>query len=762
MFSFDLISIVLTIFCFLYMHQRCNSDSAVDTAWNFDDGTDLQGWADASAAEMQIAASLNSGEMQGIILGLTPNIASPLMSISVTPRHYIVIRMAYSGRNVLGELLISYGFLNEASQDYSSYRKFTWSDYSTPVAVSGSISSGSGADISATTDSDPSTYYLSAAPAGIFIVYDLGDYRWVTAVKITPLQGSDSPRRCILQRSTSFTDRGPFATVAAFTLNVTTSAGATSVQTITGLSAHARYWKLFIIDNDGGIGVGIRDVSFAGYKDSVDVVPFSLNNLGDYVTYYLPINHRNISTPIVRMRLDLFQNALHYTDSLLRLGSFQVDFVRIARAPEVYKVTGCLNLFYSNSSLINPSYSIRSVLQLINGNLPLRYYTQGSANNSSPYATTYNCPLNGGIKITIVGINFGESAKVLVGSNECPVIHRNSIAKDGIVMDTIICTLPATVSDALSAIVRVQNGVLPGLFYEYPGIAYGVNPQTPAPPIIVNVGSCRVDLIWHPPGNIFDALIVTGYKIAWSTSNSSSRGGTMTLGNVTTTSIRGLDPGTFYSFRIAAMSESLLPFNNAALPTDLYGRRSPSSDAAFSTYSLFPSSIKTLDQDFIFPFFNADHTLNHSIDGIPASSIAPATLGPTGQYGGEGQYGLALIGTANVQNCNASTTCCDGYNTTIGAASCTYHSLVNAVLLNRQFDKVFAVDGEISKQIPSNKLFEGGGLPSSSVFTNVAFSFVTGASLINAACGPAIRLTSSAAREAGAMWYSRKGKSFRL
>lgn len=51
--------------------------------------------------------------------------------------------------------------------------------------------------------------------------------------------------------------------------------------------------------------------------------------------------------------------------------------------------------------------------------------------------------------------------------------------------------------------------------------------------------------------------------------------------------------------------------------------------------------------------FDANRTLNHS------ARHAIATLGPRGQWSGEGHYGLQLVGTAQV--CK---NCCVLYNTT--------------------------------------------------------------------------------------------------
>jgi hypothetical protein len=135
--------------------------------------------------------------------------------------------------------------------------------------------------------------------------------------------------------------------------------------------------------------------------------------------------------------------------------------------------------------------------------------------------------------------------------------------------------------------------------------------------------------------------------------------------------VRGLAPGTEYVFAIAPLSEGAFPEGAANLPTDLYGRRALLNGAGggfVGTYSVYTNVTATLRADVDFSFFNANATLNSS------AAIGDATLaqsvGPTGQWGSEGNYGLYLVGAANVQNCNRSATCCDGYNSSIGLASC--------------------------------------------------------------------------------------------
>ena len=73
--------------------------------------------------------------------------------------------------------------------------------------------------------------------------------------------------------------------------------------------------------------------------------------------------------------------------------------------------------------------------------------------------------------------------------------------------------------------------------------------------------------------------------------------------------------------------------------------------------------------------FDANATVNHS---FPAGGPG-ATLGPSGVWGGEGHYGLQLLGAAQVEGCNASFACCDALNAAcgregLGAVLCGVHA----------------------------------------------------------------------------------------
>ena len=107
--------------------------------------------------------------------------------------------------------------------------------------------------------------------------------------------------------------------------------------------------------------------------------------------------------------------------------------------------------YYDNVNLLNPQYNVEEVVEMINGNLPQRYFKKGQMDLQ--YATTYDCPLNGGIPIQIDGFNFGPVPRVFIGSSECPVTSYSRNSSDGR-LETVICTLPPGSSG--DRIVRVQ------------------------------------------------------------------------------------------------------------------------------------------------------------------------------------------------------------------------------------------------------------------------------------------------------------------
>jgi hypothetical protein len=109
-----------------------------------------------------------------------------------------------------------------------------------------------------------------------------------------------------------------------------------------------------------------------------------------------------------------------------------------------------------------------------------------------------------------------------------------------------------------------------------------------------------------------------------------------------------------------------------------------------------------------------------------------------------------------VENCNASTTCCDGFNATLGLASCGTGVSVCAVFLERRLAFKYVVDGITRRQVPSNIPYDDNSQPEKVVLSLQSLIQQRGAEMPSMPCGPALRLTPSGARESGAVWYRRK------
>jgi len=227
-----------------------------------------------------------------------------------------------------------------------------------------------------------------------------------------------------------------------------------------------------------------------------------------------------------------------------------------------------------------------------------------------------------------------------------------------------------------------------------------------------------IDLNWKIGGSFWQHVTVTGFKIRWRRQQShASWEFSMIIGNITTTSIRYLEPNTSYLIGISALCED----QTKKIPLDLYGRRDRVIEGALHG-EVASISAKTLAVDLRFPFFNANLTQNHS------SIEKSATLGPTGNFGGEGHFGLNLVAHASVENCNSLSRCCDSYDPLLGAlASC---GVLNSFTCQDRGD---------------SKAFLN--------FNAVAASF---SNFYRSSCGPSLRLTGSHPKVKGAVWYARQ------
>lgn len=168
-----------------------------------------------------------------------------------------------------------------------------------------------------------------------------------------------------------------------------------------------------------------------------------------------------------------------------------------------------------------------------------------------------------------------------------------------------------------------------------------------------------------------------------------------TLANVTVATLVGLEADSQYQFRLAAVAEDTVleggdafdestrlrllsdrssldalvaagrtiedvwaatsPLGSAWQRHDMYNRRPLLNQGSAGPWSNVSEVVRTLPFDFAFDFFDANNTLNHG----PWDNRT--TEGPLGEVGGEGHFGLVLVGHANVAGCNATHSCCDGF-----------------------------------------------------------------------------------------------------
>jgi hypothetical protein len=383
------------------------------------------------------------------------------------------------------------------------------------------------------------------------------------------------------------------------------------------------------------------------------------------------------------------------------------------------------------------------------------------------YAATFNCQRQGGERVTLSGHNFGDAgAFVYIGGEICTdLVHE----EPGI---SISCTTPTSVNinsaeDALKDVV-VINGALQGLSHTVPYLAYAVPADDSVGNITIsNVCARSLDLEWEAPSNYWRAVTVTGYYITSRQSDyNASFGDGFVVGNITHTTVIGLEQNTNYQFQIHALVEDQV-FSDIWLQLDHYGRRSFPSRAYVDEFTLVGTPgvspvVRTLDYDFNFEQFTASSTLNHS------SSWKLNTPGHLGVFGGEGSYGLIMVGDAALENCNQSAACCDsgqqyaealnprlGAKPTLNASSCDMicSGMGTAANLGFSFEYLNGISS------PDNVPQSGPGLASQSIIVaspdDYDYNDLTLENIFFT-CGSAMRLTPSRARMTGALWYARK------
>lgn len=787
----------LTISTLLWYNGTSEVDPArfeVDVAWEFDTG-DRGGWGNATSEEMQMDLRVENHELRASITGWEPSIDSPPLVLDVTRRHYVAIRMMYYGGADTAQLMLKSG-PNRMDRDRIDWGESYWWTTRLPKAdiIRASHEVNGYPKENAVDEGVSGTSWMANIDAlnTPYIDLDFKTRLWVTSVRLTVPNGDSSPKRCYLQRSRVHST-GPFETVGDFL--VSNSSNGES-QWFGGINAYGRYWRLRIMTNHGAATTGLTDIELHGADEEVAIAPFEVHNVldnkGKYKNYYIPI-HQFLSGQLLRMRLKLFTSATNtQSDQRVRAHmqyreGLAIDYIRIVRAPEIWRVRGCIDVYSTDVNFQDTTYDVSPRTHMIGGHLPLSYWDKNDMDTDVyRYAKTFDCPVEGGVEIRIDGLNFGPNARVFIGSNpnshtlnetaygsnsepdhgrgkECIVqnFYRDDPDNKGRV-ETLICTLPP--GSAGTKYVRVENENMPGIFQEAPFFAYRVAPPVPRLPTLANVAAHRVDLLWDPPGSEIEQLMVTGYKILWFSPTTRSQINNLTVGNVHMTSVRGLSPGTEYVFAIAAVSEGAYHERSASLPTDLYGRRDLTGNAMVGTFSAYTNVTLTKRFDIDYGTFDANGTAIATFDGsettLRMGGLGPSAKGPTGQVGGEGNYGIVLVGHTNVQNCNSSSTCCDGYNVTKGPPNfgCGH---VCSTVLERRLAHPLSINGVTRREVPANIPYVNWGDQEKVIFPTLQSlrdfiypSTVNGYEL--SACGPALRMTAAEARQSGSAWYNRK------
>ncbi|GBG34626.1 Hypothetical Protein FCC1311_108482 [Hondaea fermentalgiana] len=546
---------------------------------------------------------------------------------------------------------------------------------------------------------------------------------------------------------------------------------------------------------------------FGGGAATIASVPFDEEVFPDgrYAIIKAPI-HEYVNGTVVQLRI--FPIQFDPENTIVEpWGTFDIDWIRLVEAPTITKVEGCLNKYFDEApEPLHPSLmSQRSE----DGEYVFRGGSEDGVNNvtikaiasngdghllhkssflqespESPYATTFNCPRQGPqTRIRITGRNLGDYATIaapieatldaqVAEEANAPggtlqkwdtVTINGQICADVVMLEVermIECTLPSTAAtNGLDRVpVTVQQPDYRCLEDSKPYLSYMVPaPQPLAAPEVANLGSRGLDLTWSAPSDPWDAATVTGYvvlvyeepldpffkdnapgRLPVNRTNRFTLIREDVLGNVTSTSIVGLGPERNYRFALQALVED--PREASCWKVDLYGRRQLLTGALRSVSSALTAVETTLSLDVHFPSFPASSTLE------VGATDARTLLGPSRNEGGEGHYGLRLVGSAQIANCNETSLCCD--HASDGSCETICVSTATQVGVDPDY-----LNLDADREVPGNSAENGQELYVGPL------AGIPGGDLPDGpfpACGPALRLTPSRARASGAAWYPRK------
>ncbi|KAA0150128.1 hypothetical protein FNF31_07079 [Cafeteria roenbergensis] len=267
-------------------------------------------------------------------------------------------------------------------------------------------------------------------------------------------------------------------------------------------------------------------------------------------------------------------------------------------------------------------------------------------------------------------------------------------------------------------------------------------------------------------------------------------------GNVTSTTVAGLPAGTAVQLRVAALAEDTVLDAAAWQRVNAHGHREALPQGSQGPWSE-AAAARTTAADILFDWFDANGTLSYG------GADRRSTTGELGRVGGEGSWGLVLVGSAHVAGCNATHSCCDGF----AAPSASQPSDGNA----REFDigdadgdgvvdqqsawhagwwrgallpeaeAALSRPGDVKKVYPRHsgsvdphaytramqavRDAGAGGSDLSGALPGVPGRLPSGVTVVpprylarppTGPCGPALRLTPSRPGQAGSAWYGRR------
>ncbi|CAM9514142.1 unnamed protein product, partial [Laminaria digitata] len=623
--------------------------SILSVSWEFDSSAD--GWAKASSIEMDAEVQWKpAGVVRGTVRGPSPHVDSPNFRILTNDRHHVAMRMRSSGVATVGRLALRAG----GEPGETDHGLNAWTTRRVNVHMAEQSSSG-GENATLAADGDLSTVWEAAGNTNEWVTLDLGEARQVAGLRLQAPGGDGNPRNVRLQRGPS--PGGKFSTVASLTLG-----NSSASETFTVLPRRGRFWRVYVLDGHGGNRTSLREVELLGPADTTLTEPLEFEVFNDNIfhLYHVPI-YRSFQGVLTQLRLwpgvEAADVAGRQNASLApnRGDAFEIDWIRIVRAPHVKRVRGCIDLAYvwPDTPEVGRNFAssnITSRNDLINGFLKLGRTWFGVVEDGE-YGTTKSCLVGGGETITIAGAAFGgANAQVNIDGSPC----TNVVHTPGSEETELTCISPpatsattAAIADAAAAAttveasgdnstsasfykewsstVEVVNGKMPGLRHGVEYLSYQAPPPPIRKPFISNVAARSIDVSWEPPADYWLALAVTGYEarmtyhsfaIGWrmvenglaGLNGSSVEHGlgagedkvepSMVVGNVTTTTVRGLDPGTQYAFWVRGLSENRS--DPGTVQVDLYGRRDPLQGAVTGIFGEVSDVVTTLGEDILF------------------------------------------------------------------------------------------------------------------------------------------------------------------